>query len=138
MDAGDGLEEQRKALLANTSAAIATSSSSMTSEGAVDDDDHFSTDPTSTILHGNLSSDVMTLTESELKGFVTDNPDVWFYQAVYLVTVGVMLALGFVKGFSIAVAFLRGSTKMHDQMLHRCDIVVKKNIITLVSQTLVI
>ncbi len=53
------------------------------------------------------------------KGYVTDNPDLWFYQSVYLYVVVGMMVIGFIKGFYIAVFFIRGSTRMHDQMLQR-------------------
>ncbi len=88
--------------------------SSSTSNG-VDDKDF---NPSELLFNGTTSE----MSESELKGFVTDHPDLWFYQAVYMTTVGVMLVFGLIKGFSIAVFFLRGSTRMHDKMLHRLEL----------------
>ncbi len=85
------------------------------------DDVDFSTDLGAlTVANGSTNiSQLEHFTEIELKGFVTENPDLWFYQLVHLSLLGLMLLLGFIKGFWIAVVFLKGATKMHDQMLQR-------------------
>jgi hypothetical protein len=48
------------------------------------------------------------MTEEQLKGYVNDNPDLWFYQLVYGLTFGVMLVVGLVKGIGIARQLLLG------------------------------
>jgi pheromone shutdown protein TraB len=48
------------------------------------------------------------MTEEELKGFVNDNPDLWFYQLVYGLTFGIMLFVGLMKGIGIARQLLLG------------------------------
>ncbi len=64
-------------------------------------------------------TNLSTIPEVELKGFVTDNPNLSWYQWVYVSTLLVMIALGLIKSFSLAFRFLFGSSVMHDQMLHR-------------------
>jgi hypothetical protein len=50
------------------------------------------------------------MTEEELKGFVNDNPDLWFYQLVYGLTFGVILFIGLIKGIGIARQLLLGKS----------------------------
>lgn len=60
-----------------------------------------------------------TFSDIELKGYVTDNPRLWFYQTVYFLNLGVMVFIGLVKGILLAFQFLKGSARLHDAMLHR-------------------
>jgi hypothetical protein len=48
------------------------------------------------------------MTEEELKGYVNDNPDLWFYQLVYGLTFAIMLFIGLMKGIGIARQLLLG------------------------------
>ena len=64
-----------------------------------------------------MTTKQMNMTDDELKGFINDNPDLWFYQLVYGLTLPVMLAFGIVKGFSLAIQLLRGAFKLHNKML---------------------
>jgi len=57
------------------------------------------------------------MTESELKGFVTHNPNLWEYQAIHVAILGAMMIVGLIKGFALAIMFIRGSTKLHEKML---------------------
>jgi hypothetical protein len=50
------------------------------------------------------------MTEEELKGYVNDNPDLWFYQLVYGLTFGIMLFIGLMKGIGIARQLLIGKS----------------------------
>ena len=43
------------------------------------------------------------LTETEMKGFVTDHPDLWMFQLVHVMSLVVLMIIGFIKGFSLAV-----------------------------------
>ena len=52
-------------------------------------------------------------------GYVTDNPDLWVYQLIHFASLGVMLTFGIIKGISMAIQFLKGSSRMHDSMLRR-------------------
>ncbi|PSN51489.1 Multidrug resistance-associated protein 5 [Blattella germanica] len=64
-------------------------------------------------------------TEEELKGFVNNNPDLWFYQLVYGLTFAVMMFVGLLKGIGIARQLLLGSSRLHDTMFRkvmRCPI----------------
>eukprot|EP00094_Tigriopus_californicus_P010393 TCALIF_10025-PA protein Name:"Similar to ABCC5 Multidrug resistance-associated protein 5 (Homo sapiens)" AED:0.10 eAED:0.10 QI:113/0.84/0.78/0.92/0.76/0.71/14/0/1294 len=60
-----------------------------------------------------------TFSDIELKGYVTDNPHLWFYQTVYFLNLGIMVVIGLVKGIVLAFQFLKGSSRLHDAMLHR-------------------
>ena len=47
----------------------------------------------------------------EFKGFVTDNPDLWFYQLVHFLSVLALIVFGLIKGLSCAIQFLKGSKR---------------------------
>jgi len=53
------------------------------------------------------------MTEEELKGYVNDNPDLFFYQLVYGLTFCVMIVIGLVKGIGIARQLLLGMFLLH-------------------------
>lgn len=53
------------------------------------------------------------MTEEELKGYVNDNPDLFFYQLVYGLTFCVMMIVGLVKGIGIARQLLLGMFRLH-------------------------
>ncbi|XP_033609843.1 multidrug resistance-associated protein 5 isoform X2 [Cryptotermes secundus] len=59
------------------------------------------------------------MTEEELKGYVNDNPDLWFYQLMYGLTFGIMLFIGLMKGIGIARQLLLGSSRLHDTMFRK-------------------
>lgn len=59
------------------------------------------------------------MTEEELKGFVNDNPDLFFYQLVYGLTFCVMMFIGLMKGIGIARQLLLGSSRLHDTMFRK-------------------
>jgi len=59
------------------------------------------------------------LTEDEMRGYVTDNPDLWLYQTVLASTIPALLVVGLLKGFSLTVRTLEGSYKLHNDMLAR-------------------
>ena len=61
----------------------------------------------------------ITYTDEEMTGLVTDNPDLWLYQTIYGLSVPVMLFFGVIKGFGLAVTLLKGSSKLHNEMLNR-------------------
>lgn len=42
-----------------------------------------------------------------------------FYQLVLFLTLVVMIIFGLIKSFSLAIQFLKGSSKLHDKMLLR-------------------
>lgn len=67
----------------------------------------------------NLSVVAQNLTEDEMKGFVTDNPDLWFYQTVLAMSLPAMLLVGMLKGFSLTVQSIRGSFRLHNDMLSK-------------------
>lgn len=48
------------------------------------------------------------MTGEELKGYVNDNPDLWFYQLVYGLGFIVMMFVGLMKGIGIARQLLLG------------------------------
>ena len=50
---------------------------------------------------------------------MTDNPDLWIFQLIHFGSLGLMMFFGIVKGVSMAIQFLKGSTRMHDAMLKR-------------------
>ena len=47
----------------------------------------------------------------EFKGYVTDNPDLWFYQLVHFLSVIALIVFGLIKGLSCAIQFLKGSKR---------------------------
>jgi len=53
------------------------------------------------------------MTEEELKGYVNDNPDLYFYQLVFGLTFVIMLFIGLVKGIGIARQLLLGMFLLH-------------------------
>lgn len=59
------------------------------------------------------------MTEEELKGYVNDNPDLYFYQLVFGLTFVIMLFIGLVKGIGIARQLLLGSSRLHDTMFRK-------------------
>jgi hypothetical protein len=69
---------------------------------------HFQVERKENITRYNLTS----MTEEELKGFVNDNPDLWFYQLVYGITFCIMMFIGLMKGIGIARQLLLGMLVM--------------------------
>ena len=75
------------------------------------------------ILYPNATNGVVEKTAAnnesdggvEFKGFVTDNPDLWFYQLVHFLSVVTLIIFGLIKGLTCAVQFLKGS-KRFDQI----------------------
>jgi hypothetical protein len=67
------------------------------------------------------------MTEEELKGYVNDNPDLFFYQLVYGLTFCVMMFIGLMKGIGIARQLLLGMYMLHcfesfgDGHINLCD-----------------
>jgi hypothetical protein len=58
---------------------------------------------------GNITRYNLTnMTEEVLKGYVNDNPDLWFYQLVYGLSFAVMMFIGLMKGIGIARQLLLG------------------------------
>lgn len=53
------------------------------------------------------------MTEEELKGFVNDNPNLWFYQLVYGLTFAIMIFIGLMKGIGIARQLLLGMIMLY-------------------------
>ena len=71
------------------------------------------------ILHPNATSErvLESLPKNEsdetvkFNGYVTDNPDLWFYQLVHLFSVIALIVFGLIKGLSCAIQFLKGSKR---------------------------
>jgi hypothetical protein len=53
------------------------------------------------------------MTEEVLKGYVNDNPDLFFYQLVYGLTFCIMMFIGLMKGIGIARQLLLGMFILH-------------------------
>jgi hypothetical protein len=53
------------------------------------------------------------MTEEELKGYVNDNPDLFFYQLVYGLIFCLMMVTGVMKGLGIARQLLLGMFLLH-------------------------
>ncbi|KAJ4445532.1 hypothetical protein ANN_12212 [Periplaneta americana] len=67
----------------------------------------------------------LNMTEEELKGFVNDNPHLWFFQLIYGVTFAFIMFIGLLKGIGIARQLLLGSSRLHDTMFRkvmRCSV----------------
>ena len=47
----------------------------------------------------------------EFKGYVTDNPDLWFYQLIHFLSTVAIIVFGLIKGLSCAIQFLKGSKR---------------------------
>ncbi|XP_046999518.1 ATP-binding cassette sub-family C member 5-like isoform X1 [Schistocerca americana] len=58
-------------------------------------------------------------TFDNMKGFVNDNPFLWFYQLIYGMTFVVMMVFGMIKGIGIARQLLYGSSRLHDTMFRK-------------------
>ena len=43
----------------------------------------------------------ITFADDELKGNVTDNPDLWMYQTVYVMSFVILIVTGMVKGIGL-------------------------------------
>ncbi len=53
----------------------------------------------------------MMRSREEIVGYVTDNPDLWFYQLVYVSLVLGMVVVGLVKGFAEVFYFMKGAKR---------------------------
>ena len=67
----------------------------------------------------NSTESNLTLTEDQFKGYITDHPDLWFYQMIYGLSLPIMIFFGIVKGYGIAFLLLRGAGNLHNKMLVR-------------------
>jgi hypothetical protein len=54
---------------------------------------------------------VLSNTTQVFKGFVSDNPDLWFYQLVYFLSVVALVLVGIIKGMIAAIQFLKGARR---------------------------
>jgi hypothetical protein len=52
------------------------------------------------------------ITKQGLKGYVNNNPDLWFYQLVYGLSFAVIMFIGLMKGIGIARQLLLGMMMM--------------------------
>jgi len=59
----------------------------------------------------------LNVSQSDLKGFVNNHPDLWMYQSVHMGLLVLMVIIGLVKGFALAILFVRGATNLHERML---------------------
>ena len=59
----------------------------------------------------------ITLTDEELRGNIADNPDRWFYQLIHGLSLIFMILVGVIKGYSLALALLKGASNLHERML---------------------
>lgn len=69
--------------------------------------------------YANATAMNLTLTDHELKGDISKNPEMWFYQTIHGLSLVVLVLMGFAKGFGMAMALLRGSSRLHQEMLKR-------------------
>jgi hypothetical protein len=69
------------------------------------------------------------MTEEELKGFVNDNPDLFFYQLVYGLTFCVMMFIGLMKGIGIARQLLLGMFMLHSLVSVSDEYIILSNFI---------
>lgn len=65
---------------------------------------HFQAERKENMTRYNLTN----MTEEDLKGYVNDNPDLFFYQLVYGLTFCIMIFIGLIKGIGIARQLLLG------------------------------
>ena len=61
----------------------------------------------------------LTLSDQELRGNISDNPERWFYQLVHGSSLILMVLVGICKGYGMAKALLKGASYLHEQMLNR-------------------
>ncbi|KAL7637505.1 UNVERIFIED_CONTAM: hypothetical protein RMT77_012233 [Armadillidium vulgare] len=60
----------------------------------------------------------ITYSNDELKGDVTQNPNLWIYQLVYGLSFVFLIATGIVKGIGVTFRVLAGSSKLHQDMFN--------------------
>ena len=60
-----------------------------------------------------------TLTNEEVLGNIADNPDLWKYQTIHGMSLVVLVLIGLWKGIMMALALLKGSSRLHEKMLKR-------------------
>ncbi|KAB7497030.1 Multidrug resistance-associated protein 5 [Armadillidium nasatum] len=60
----------------------------------------------------------ITYSDDELKGDVTQNPNLWIYQLVYGLSFVFLIAIGIVKGIGVTFRVLAGSSKLHQDMFN--------------------
>jgi len=70
---------------------------------------HFQAERRENVTRYNLTN----MTEEELKGYVNDNPNLFFYQLVYGLTFCIMMVIGLIKGIGIARQLLLGMFLLH-------------------------
>lgn len=68
--------------------------------------------------HNSTITNIVHQNTEDLKGLVNENPDLWFYQVIYAAILLSMLLLGLIKGILFSLRILRGSSALHDKMLH--------------------
>ncbi|KAK7082304.1 Multidrug resistance-associated protein 5, partial [Halocaridina rubra] len=54
--------------------------------------------------------------EEEVKGNITDNPDMWMYQLVYAMSFVLLLITGIIKGTGVTFRVLAGASRLHNDM----------------------
>ena len=68
---------------------------------------------------GQLRLNGTNMTNEDKLGNIADNPDLWMYQTVHGLSLVVLVLIGLWKGFMMALALLRGSSRLHEKMLKR-------------------
>ncbi|XP_068243109.1 ATP-binding cassette sub-family C member 5-like isoform X2 [Palaemon carinicauda] len=58
----------------------------------------------------------LTVSDDELIGSVTDHPDLWMYQLVYIMSFVMLLITGVIKGTGVTFRVLSGSSRLHHDM----------------------
>ena len=64
-----------------------------------------------------FENDTIILTDEEIRGNIADNPELEKFQLVHGMSLIVLVVIGLIKGFSMALALLKGSSRLHGQML---------------------
>ena len=59
------------------------------------------------------------MTNEEILGNIADNPDLWKYQTIHGMSLVVLVLIGLWKGIMMALALLKGSSRLHEKMLKR-------------------
>ena len=55
----------------------------------------------------------------EIRGNIAENPQLGMYQWVHGMSLVILVIIGLCKGFSMALALLKGSSRLHGRMLKR-------------------
>ena len=57
--------------------------------------------------------------DEEIRGNIAENPQLGMYQWVHGMSLVILVIIGLGKGFSMALALLKGSSRLHGRMLKR-------------------